>query len=265
MEPQIITVGDHNWEEFLEQARDEKKGMGLIPRNYSSHPSGYQSAAPTFDESLLMDPAKYADALAQQQAEKASLFDLREQFYDILKSLNQSRYGLCWAFSTTKAQMYLRAINNEPMAILSAWWVAGMVKSWQDQGGWGAESLDLIAKLGVPLMSECPSYSRQYDNSQVRASAARRKATEWWDGTEDRQSNTAIMITAFLTNQPMALDFNWWSHSVCGCRLVSLNPLTIDIDNSWGEDQGDKGIFRLTGSKAVPDGIAVARVSNAVP
>ena len=53
--------------------------------------------------------------------------------------------------------MYLRAIMNLPPVILSAWWVAGIVKRWHDQGGDGSESLAEIAKLGVPPMSVCPS------------------------------------------------------------------------------------------------------------
>lgn len=246
---------------FLDWMQKDKS-TGLVRRNYDTHPSGCYAVAPSAPADWLVPPAEQQARLDAQVANKGSLFDLREANYDVLKSLDQNGYGLCWAFSTTKAVMYLRAIMNEPAVRLSAWWVAGKVKGWRDQGGWGAESLTEIATAGVPSLTVCPSYSRQFDTPAVAADAGQRKVIEWYDGGDDRALNTQIMISAFLLGLPPVLDFNWWSHSVCGCRLVSLNPLTIDIDNSWGESAGNRGIFRLTGSKAIPDGIVVPRVTQ---
>lgn len=33
-----------------------------------------------------------------------------------------------------------------------------------------------------------------------------------------------------------------------------------DIDNSWGESAGDKGIYRLVGNKAKPDGLVIPKL-----
>ena len=197
----------------------------------------------------------------KQIANKSSLWDLHEANYDILQSLDQNGYGLCWAFSSTKATMYMRALMNEPGEVLSAWWVAGKIMNWQDQGGLGSDSLGYIGDYGIPAMSLCPSYSSSNDTAACETNAALHKMTLWYDGTEDPNTNAQIMISAFLLGLPPVLDYNWLSHSMCGCRLVSLNPLTVDCDNSWGPSYSDKGIMRLSGQQAVPDNIVVPAVN----
>lgn len=239
------------------------RGRGLIPRDYAANPSGCMAAAPTFPSELLVPESEWAARLAIQQANQASLFDMRESNYDVLKSLNQGQYSLCWAFSTTKAVMYLRAVMNADPVRLSAWWVAGKVKGWRDQGGWNQQSLAQIVSAGVPSESLCPSYQSSFDTAATRTDAATRKVTEWWDGSESRDMNRRIMVSCFLMGLPPVCDYNHISHSMCGCRLVSLNPLTIDCDNSWGEGSGTKGLYRLQGEKAVPDGLAIPRVTMA--
>ncbi len=238
---------------------------GLIPRDYRSHPSGYLSCAPTFSDALLIPESEWEERLKEQQANKGSLFDLRESKYDTLKSLDQDGLGLCWAFSSTKSVMYLRAIMNEPGVRLSAWWVAGKVVRWQDQGYWGSASLKQIADGGVPSEAKCPAYKQSYDTADVAADAATRKVTEWWDGTEDRDRNRQIMVTAFLLGLAPVMDLNFLGHSMCGCYLESINPLVVYCDNSWGESSGVKrGLYKLTGSEAIPDGVVVPRVTMAI-
>src|SRR5438874_1214222 len=131
---------------------------GLIPRNYSTHPVGCYAVAPAFPDEELIPESEWADRLAEQRKNKASLLDLRAEHYDALKSLDQDGLGLCWAFSSTKATMYVRALMDEPPVVLSAWYVAGKIKDWQDEGGWGASSLEFIVNTGVPALSLCPSY-----------------------------------------------------------------------------------------------------------
>ena len=238
-------------------------GKGLIPRDYSTHPSGYAAAAQSPTDAMLVPEDEWEERLKEQKANRASLLDLRKAYYSVLKSLDQTHYGLCWAFSTTKAIMYLMAIMNSPKVRLSAWWVAGKIKGWRDQGGWGSESLDFIAANGVPEESFCPYYRSKFDTPETRTNAALHKAIEWWDGSEDRDRNRSIMISAFLLGLPPVLDLNWLGHSMCGCNLESINPLIVNADNSWNEinDFGPDGLYRLTGNKAIPDGIVVPRVS----
>ncbi len=240
---------------------------GLIPRDYRTHPPGCYSSAPVAPSDWLVPESEWADRLKEQVANQASLWDLREANYDVLKSLDQDGLGLCWAFSSTKATMYTRVIAGAAPLRLSAWWVAGMVKGWRDEGGWGAESLDQIRTAGVPTEALCPAYKSSYATPAVAADASTRKVIEWYDGTEDRDQNRRIMISAFLLGLAPVLDYNWLSHSMCGCKLVSIDPLEVWTDNSWNDisQYGPKGCYKLTGSKAIPDGIVVPRVSQPGP
>lgn len=236
---------------------------GLIERDYKSFPSGYCSVAPSAPDSWLVPESEWEERLKEQKANRASLLDLRNSKYDTLRSLNQGRHPLCWAFSTTKAAMYLAHSMNEDV-VFSPWWTAGKANGWRDQGGWGASSLDALAKSGAVLMSDCPSFSRSYDTAENSAKAKKRLVIEWYDGSEDRDRNRAMMISSFLLGLAPVLDFNDIGHSMCGLVLVSINPLIVDCDNSWDDiDQfGSRGTYRKTGYHAIPDGIVVPRVIN---
>ncbi len=168
--------------------------------------------------------------------------------------------GNCWAFSTTKAVMYVRALMNAAFLRLSAWYVAGIINGWRDRGGWGAASLEFIVKTGVPAESYCPSYSSRYDTAETRANAALHKVTEWWDGSDDPRKAQQQLVSMLLRGIPCVVDLNVMSHSMCAIDIGSLDPLEIIYDNSWG-DGGEKGLYRGRGAHARPDGLVIPRVS----
>jgi hypothetical protein len=60
------------------------KATGLIPRDYRTHPPGYLACAPVAPDDWLVPESEQADRLAEQQASKTSLWDLREAHYDVL-------------------------------------------------------------------------------------------------------------------------------------------------------------------------------------
>lgn len=235
---------------------------GCIPRDYSVVPVGSMAFAPEFPASELIDQSEWADRLNENRKTRSGLLELREDNYEVLRSLDQNGKGLCWSFSSTKATMYVRALMGEPLVRLSAWWVAGKVVNWRDQGYWGAASLAQIVKEGVPVESLCPSYSSRYDTQETRADAAKRKVTEWWDGSEDPREAQKQLVSMLLKRIPCVVDLNDMGHSMCAIDIKSLNPITIVYDNSWG-DQGDKGLYYGTGARARPDGLVIPRVAMA--
>lgn len=257
-------INDDNYEAFLKPIINNKRySTGLKPRDYASHPEGCFAWADPFPDELLIPEDEIDGRLKEQAAQKASLLDWRTFYYSYLQSLDQDGLGLCWAFSSTKAMMYLRALEGEAMKVLSAWWVAGKVKNWRDEGGWGGESLAQIVSGGVPEMSLCPSYKREYDTPATQANATLHKCVRWWEGSQDRDKATHQMFSAWCWSLPTINDYNWWSHSVCGIAGVSYKGgLKGKIDNSWGEKAGDKGIFQLEGEKAKPDGLWIAYVQQ---
>lgn len=168
----------------------------------------------------------------------------------------------CWAHSSTSAALIVRAANNEPYADLSAFMVACIIKGYQDEGGWGAESLEFIAQNGIPTSEFWPqqSMSRSNDNPAMRANAALHKFTEWMD--LDPAQMKAQLVTCLLSGIPVVSDFNWWSHSVCTIDLVSLDPFRTRIWNSWSDSWSENGTGILEGRKAIPDSALGARVQS---
>ena len=233
---------------------------GLIKRDYAQFPSGCEASAPTAPDSLLVPENEWEERLKEQKANKSSLLDLRNENYAILKSLNQGQHPICWGFSTTKAGMYLAVQMGEPI-VISPWFVAGMADNWRNRGGWNQMSLNTLATLGGPSMDSVPRYDSSLVTQAVKDEAAKTKIFEWWDGTQDRDRNRALMISAFLLGKIPVLDLNWMGHSMCGCFLDSINPLVVYTDNSWGEisQYGPQGLYKLTGAHAIPDGLSIPR------
>ena len=255
----LTEIGSHNADDFLRDADLAGFHRGLAPRDFASRPGGYHAAVPKFTDDMLIKPADQQGYLDSQIAAQGSLYDLRNLYYDYLKSLDQDGLGLCWAFSSTKANMYARIKAGLPPAVLSAWYVAGKVKHWHDQGGSADESAAFLAAHGAPTVDFCPKYKSSYDTPECEANAELHQITSWYDGSDNRNRNAQIMISGFLLGGIPVLDFNWLGHSMCGCRLVSINPLVVDADNSWGPtgQYGEKGLYRLTGQHAIPDNLVV--------
>jgi C1A family cysteine protease len=225
---------------------------GLVPRNYETHPVGYNSKP--FQLKLIPE-SEWQNHLDVQKASRAQLSNVRRRGKNggIMPSTDQGSKGFCWAHSTTSAELLSRAFQNEPYADLSAYAVACVIKGYRDQGGWGAESLEFVAKNGIPTSEFWPqrSMSRDNDTPAMRANASKHKITEWMD-LEPR--NKAQLVTCLLLNIPVVIDLNWWGHSVCAMDIVSFNPFRIKIWNSWGDQWGDQGEGILEGNKAIPDG-----------
>lgn len=251
--------------DFKQWLADNGYHTGYIPRNYKTHPPGYIAAAPVFDSSFLIDEAEVPDRLNELIKAKATLLDLRERYYDILKSLNQNPYGLCWNFSTIKSIMYQRAADGVPIK-LSPWWGAGKINGWRDRGGWGSASLEYAVDHGAPKYELCPSYDRRYDTAEAAADAATHKQTEWWDGTDDPEFNRKIMLSALCMAVSPVCDYNDISHSMAACVAMSIDE--IWHDNSWDaiNDFGPKGIYIRKGRRLCrPDGIVVPRWGKVQP
>jgi len=241
-----------------------KMGLGLSARDMRTDPRA--EGLEEYPDDLLIPEADIKGMLAEQIANHASLFELRERSNGQLDSLNQSHYGLCWAFSSTKAAMYAEAVAGNPITKLSPWYVAGMIKGWRDEGGWGEASTKFLLEQGAPKYESCPDYSKKYATAEVAAEAKKNLLLEAWIGSGDKEKRCHQMVSNFLRGNSGVLDLNWMGHSMSGCRLVSFTSfrkLEVDTDNSWGMGSGVKGLYRLVDSKAMPDDLVMPRVITA--
>ena len=253
---EILIHDDSHPIEFLPPSGGHAKG--LVPRDYSTHPVGYN--AKPFDLALIPE-TEWQDRLDALKASNAQLSNIRNTGNNgqPIPSRNQNGKGYCWAHSSTSAALIVRAVNGLPYADLSAFAVACIIKGYKDQGGWGAESLEWIAANGIPTSEFWPqqSMSRANDTPAMRANAKLHEFSQWMDL---EPGNKAQLVTCLLLGIPVVSDFNWWGHSVCTLDLVSLSPFTTRIWNSWGDTWSENGTGLLQGSKALPDGMIAPRV-----
>jgi hypothetical protein len=299
-----IHIHDGNWHRHVAApvVGGEHKARGLVPRNYATHPRGCYANVRAVDFPLI-PPAEFAQRARDKEAAKSRLSDLRLSGAGgvAFPSLDQDGVGYCWAHSSTHAVMYLRLVQNQPVVPLSAFSVAATIKRGADEGGWGAQSLDFITEKGVMAQSVWPQKDRnyrQYDKPENWANAALHKVTEGWVDLNveeyDRKLTFDQVITLLLSDVPVVVDFNWWSHSVLAVdavdgagrrgtaraesgKLMTVeefeeawgmnDPVTagmsVRIQNSWSDTWGQQGTGILSGSKAVPDGAVAPRVSVA--
>lgn len=242
---------------------------GLVPRDYSQYPAG-MFAPPS--EMRRIPRSEWDARIDEQERLGSSLEHVRMTAANgsMMPALDQNGQGFCWAYSTGATVMLSRAAANQPHVRLSPHGVACKIKGFRDEGGWCGLSAKFARETGYPSVAAWPekSMSRANDNPATWADAARHKVTEdWVDLTRsvyDQNLTFDQVATCLLTGVPVAVDFNWWSHSVCAIRLVRVEAGSygLKILNSWTDSWGDRGTGVLRGSRAVPDGAIATRVTT---
>lgn len=241
---------------------DQTYGTGLVHRDFAQFPVGYSSSR--FDIPVL-SKSEQERWLKVRQDEKSSMRDIRRTYLDgkPIPSTNQEQTNYCWSYSTTSADMIMRALQGEPHQQLSGAANACKITNFRNIGGWGAASLERAVSHGIPNIAHWAEgnagLQKHWDSEQAWENAANHRVIEFM---ELDPRNVEQMNTCLLLNIPLILDFNHWSHSVMGLCLKSLNPLRITIWNSWSDQWGDLGEGDLVGNKAIPDGAVAIRVSR---
>jgi hypothetical protein len=242
----------------------EVKGRGLVPRDYAEDPLSLFDPP---DKIGLIPRSSWSALLKEKEATKSLLSDVRGS----IPSLDQNGQGYCWAYSTTSAVMILRAVNNQPYVRLSGHSIGCKVKNFRNEGGWCGLSAKFHREHGCASVAAWPekSMARSNDKPETWANAALHKVTEdWVDLARDVHSQNLTfdqVATCLLLGIPCAVDFNWWSHSVCALDLVEVEAgsFGLRIWNSWSDSYGDRGMGVLRGSKATPNGAVALRVTGA--
>lgn len=245
-------------------------GRGYVERDYSLYPE--EMFAPP-SEMKLIPRSEWAARISEQEEKQSSL----EHIYlgapggqPRFPCLDQNGHGYCWAYSTGHTVMISRLRDNQPLVRLNPHSVAAIIKRGVDEGGWCGLSAEFGRRVGYAEEGngpgQWPLHSRNLanDTPALRASMAKYRITEdWVDLTRPvYYQNLAFdqVATALLGNQPCAVDFNWWGHSVCALRLVQVEAGSFGllILNSW-KNWGRHGLAVLQGDRAIPNGAICTR------
>lgn len=252
----------------------ERKGRGYVPREQTP-PGPWNPPKEMFSPPTEITPIPKSEWSARIKHLKdvgGSLNDLRNRM-DGGKpkpSLDQNGFGYCWAHSSTQCVEIVRGSQNRPYVPLSAFSIAATVKEGRDEGGWCGLSAKFLRERGVAPQSMWPQKDaayKKYDTPQVWLEAAKHKVTEdYVDLTVDvydQNLKFEQVASCLLAGIPVAVDFNWWSHSVCAIELVEVEAgsFGLRILNSWSDQWGENGTGILRGSKCIPDGAVAFRVA----
>jgi hypothetical protein len=283
----------------------DTKTHGLVPRDYSTHPVGCYAGIRAYHavDMPLIPQSEWSQRLKDLTAAGARLSDIRRRGWNgkPIPSRDQNGRGYCWAHSGVSAHLVVRARDGQPYVDLSAYAIACQIKSFADEGGWGAQGVDWQIANGVPTSKTWPQQSTNRDNvnDAMKAESALHKIDEGWIDLASQQWDRNLAWNQFgscsLSGDPDIRDYNWWSHSVCGldlvegtsiyptCRneytgkLVTLQEFEVVWDmqdpvtagfgcrilNSWGDSWSDLGEGILPPQKAVPDGGVALRTVTA--
>jgi len=279
---ELIHEGNYTKYQTDVKVDGERKARGLIRRNYSKYPRGCYAAALAVDVPLT-PRVEWPDRIRQKITDKSQLSDVRLAAGPggaPVPSRDQNGKGYCWFHSGTSAMLLVRATQNEAYADLSAYAGACVIKNFRDEGGWGAQGLDFQMSRGIPTSEFWPqrSMDKKNDTPATWENAKLHRITEGFidlaAAQYDRNLTFDQVASLLLSDVPVIVDYNWWSHSVCAMDLLDLDPskpLTsvdrwgIRIWNSWGDSWSDRGMGALAGKKAVPDGAVAPRVTTPSP
>lgn len=229
---------------------------GLMPRDLTRHPFGGLAEAEPFNLPLI-SRSEWPDRIEEAERKGSHLRALCEQAG--MEVLNQNGTSYCWINAPTWTVMVQRIAAGLPMVRLSPASVGAKIKGFRNQGGWGTEGLEYIARHGLVPQDKWPANAidRSYDNAASDAERPKYRVREWWDIPR----NFDKLATCLFLNIPVAIGLNWWSHEVTAMRVVALSggKFGIEIANSWGSDWSDHGYGVLTESKGTPDDAVAPR------
>ena len=247
-------------------------GYGLVPRDFSLHPTGSLEGCVTYgaikDQIPLVEWADMPGLIAEKVAKKTLTSDIRLAMPGgPFTNLDQGNSNLCWAYASTHALMIARMLCNLPTVYLSGHAVGYKIKNGRNQGGWSAHSAEFIMKNGVPSVNKWPaqSWSASFNNEATWEEAKQYRFAEGFIDLDapvyDRDLSFQQLLTLLIWNIPCPVDYNWQSHAVlaidpvdCYPNLPATNPRRygVRILNSW-KNWGDRGTGVYTQNKAVPD------------
>ncbi len=268
-------IDDDNYRDFLPGGKEVRGNtFGLVYRDPKQYPVG-SYGAPQWDlnDLQIIPRSEWSDRIKEMKRTKSRISDIRNiaDAGKPFKNLDQNGQGYCWAYSTAHAVMLWRASMGLPFVRHSGHAVGCMIKNYRDEGGWAAQSMEFIAKNGIPSVEfwKEKSMSRSNNSKETWENAAKYRITSGWvelsSPVYDRKMTFDQFATCLLNRIPVATDFYWWGHSVCSMDLeeVEAGSFGVRILNSW-KDWGENGTAVLRGDKVFPSNAVAPRAVTSI-
>lgn len=250
--PREFVIDDSN---YLSMSKAPPNcSTGYHARDFAAHPWDSSPVTQPFDIPLITG-SELDDRIEIAEQNKSRLSDIYK--FEGGKTKNQDGWGYCWIFATTHALEVSRAVQGQPYVELSASSAGLIIKNYRNQGGWGGEALEYLAKHGccpVSMWPEVPSGASVRESAETKAEKLKYRVTEWYE-----IRSYAEVLTCLVLGIPVSTGHNWWGHQICQMDAIKKGgQYGSRILNSWGEGWGDGGYSVLMANKARPDGVAVA-------
>lgn len=235
-------------------------GRGYVPRLPSADPNNPAPYFKPFPKELYIPRAEWPERIKDLERNKATLVDVRERAG--IETVTQNGFEFCWVFGTVNAIRVAIAAAGGGYRKLSATGAAAQCTKFQNRGGNTFEIIPWIAENGVPTIADWPldRMDRSLVTDTMKAHSAETKIDL---GYELPSNDFDAAGSCLLRGLPCPLGLAWWSHLINGLALRALDGTGrygIEIENSWGEEFGNKGLAVLPEEKATAFDQAAIRV-----
>lgn len=255
---------------------------GLVPRDMKSFPMG--AFAPPMKVPPLSDK-EIRERIRERKATRSTNLDIRNRgmYGQMIPSLNQNdpmrprHWGYCWYYASVTAMLLLRAKMNQPYIKLSAFGGAYTMKRGQNEGGWGAQSMQDLSegRHGALLYGDWPDFDTRMRSSTDACwqNALNYQFTEGFCELEAPiydQDLTMAQKNSILGAGGVTIDDLMWMGHCMPCididEVYPDGPFKYAYWNSWGDGRiadHENGILWITGKRAVPDNSVSPTVATA--
>lgn len=218
---EVIT--DQNWRDFSRPVKGPNgtSDTGYVNRDWSAQPLGSLPGSRRMPQHLIIPRDEWRERIEERERTGKTLYArLRKSK---VRWLNQSPSWYCWCYAVVHGCMAQLIIQNDPHRVLVPESVAGPIKNYRKQGGWGSQALAYIVKNGVADTSVWPWESHSQANSPryfngSRENAALTKVEEFWDLETEEEK-----MSCLLRDIVVPCGYSNMGHEMC-----SIDPIIKD-------------------------------------